>query len=77
MAEDKILKCKECGQQFTFTVGEQEFYTQKGFTNEPARCAPCRRARKKERTAMSSAPFQERPSFGGFSYRSSYDRGQY
>jgi hypothetical protein len=77
MAEDKSLKCKECGDPFVFTIGEQDFYSQKGFTNEPVRCPACRRTRKKERMAMSGSGFRERPSFGGFSYRSTYDRGQY
>jgi CxxC-x17-CxxC domain-containing protein len=31
---------------FVFTSGEQEFYAQKGFTNEPSRCPSCRQARK-------------------------------
>ena len=44
--EDKKLVCKDCGQDFLFTVGEQEFYKEKGFDNEPVRCADCRRARK-------------------------------
>ncbi len=77
MAMDKTLKCKECGEQFTFTTGEQEFYALKGFTNEPVRCANCRRERKRERTSMGGAAFRERPSFGGFSFRTSYDRSQY
>ncbi len=46
MFEDKTLVCKECGQDFTFTAGEQEFYAEKGFQNEPARCKPCRDQRK-------------------------------
>ena len=46
MYEDKILKCKECGAEFVFTAGEQEFYAEKGFTNEPQRCKACRNARK-------------------------------
>ena len=46
MYEDKTLKCKECGQEFVFTAGEQEFYEEKGFTNEPQRCKACRTARK-------------------------------
>jgi CxxC-x17-CxxC domain-containing protein len=46
MFEDKTLVCKECGGEFVFTVGEQEFYAEKGFQNEPARCKPCRDARK-------------------------------
>ena len=43
---DKTLTCRDCGQQFVFTAGEQEFYAEKGFTNEPTRCPDCRRARK-------------------------------
>ncbi len=46
MYEDKILVCKDCGQEFTFTAGEQEFYAEKGFVNEPQRCKACRDARK-------------------------------
>jgi CxxC-x17-CxxC domain-containing protein len=46
MYEDKILNCRECGQEFVFSAGEQEFYAQKGFENEPARCPECRAARK-------------------------------
>ena len=44
--EDKKLVCKDCRSEFIFTVGEQEFYKEKGFDNEPVRCADCRRARK-------------------------------
>ena len=46
MYEDKTLTCKECGNKFVFTAGEQEFYAEKGFTNEPQRCGACRDARK-------------------------------
>lgn len=46
MYEDKTLKCKECGADFVFTAGEQEFYAENGFTNEPKRCKACRDARK-------------------------------
>ncbi len=46
MYEDKTLKCKECGAEFIFTAGEQEFYAEKGFENEPQRCKECRIARK-------------------------------
>lgn len=46
---DKILTCKDCGKEFTFTEGEQAFYAEKGFTNEPARCPECRKARKAAR----------------------------
>lgn len=43
---DKTLRCRECGQDFVFTAGEQEFYQQKGLMNEPARCPTCRAARR-------------------------------
>ena len=46
MYEDKTLKCKECGAEFVFTAGEQEFYAERGFQNEPQRCKACRDARK-------------------------------
>ena len=46
MYEDKTLVCKECGQEFVFTAGEQEFYAERGFQNEPQRCKACRDARK-------------------------------
>ena len=46
MYEDKTLKCKECGADFIFTAGEQEFYAEKGFQNEPQRCKECRNAKK-------------------------------
>ena len=45
---DKTLTCVECGNEFTFTVGEQEFFASKGFTNEPGRCTQCRGARRSQ-----------------------------
>lgn len=49
MAADKTLVCKDCGKEFVFTEGEQAFYEEKGFTNEPARCPDCRKAKKQAR----------------------------
>ena len=46
---DKTLTCRDCGRTFTFTAGEQEFYAQRGYTNEPGRCPECRAARKAQR----------------------------
>lgn len=53
--EDKTLVCKECGSEFVFTVQEQQFYAEKGFQNEPARCLTCRRARKQQMNSRSKA----------------------
>ena len=46
--EDRTLICQDCGSEFTFTVGEQEFYKEKGFENEPKRCPDCRRKKKQQ-----------------------------
>ncbi len=46
MYNDKTLSCKDCGREFVFSASEQEFYAEKGFTNEPGRCPECRSARK-------------------------------
>lgn len=51
---DKNLTCKDCGVEFVFTEGEQAFYAEKGFENEPQRCPDCRRARKQARNNRSS-----------------------
>jgi CxxC-x17-CxxC domain-containing protein len=44
--QDRTLTCRDCGQEFTFTASEQEFFAQRGFTNDPSRCPECRAARK-------------------------------
>jgi CxxC-x17-CxxC domain-containing protein len=49
MYEDKTIKCVDCGNDFVFTAGEQEWYAEKGLTNEPKRCPDCRRAKKAQR----------------------------
>ena len=48
MKEDKTLTCCECGNEFTFTASEQEFYAEKGLTNKPKRCPKCRKIKKQQ-----------------------------
>jgi CxxC-x17-CxxC domain-containing protein len=75
---DKTMTCRDCGEAFTFTSGEQEFYEQKGFTNEPTRCPSCRQARKQSRNSGGDS-YGSRDSYGGgSSYGGGYssDRGQ-
>ena len=47
---DKNLVCRECGTEFLFTEGEQEFYQKRGLLNEPSRCPDCRAARRRTRS---------------------------
>jgi CxxC-x17-CxxC domain-containing protein len=46
---DKILTCRDCGIEFVFTAGEQQFYESKGLLNAPGRCPECRQLRREGR----------------------------
>ena len=62
--QDKSIQCSDCGTTFTFSAKDQEFFQQKGFTNEPKRCPTCRQSRKAERgggTANYGGPRQTFP----------------
>lgn len=48
MFSDKTLTCRDCGCEFVFSASEQDFFAEKGFTNEPSRCPQCRSARKQQ-----------------------------
>ena len=43
---DIAFQCTDCGAEFLFTVGEQEFHAARGFTNQPKRCTACCHARR-------------------------------
>lgn len=43
--QDRILKCVDCAADFVFTAGEQQFYYEKEFRNEPKRCKTCKAKR--------------------------------
>src|SRR5918998_968299 len=47
---DRTITCRDCGEAFTFTAGEQAFYQERGYS-EPQRCANCRAERKAQRAA--------------------------
>lgn len=64
---DKTITCRDCGMDFVFTAGEQEFYAQKGFTNEPTRCPSCRQARKASGGGRSGGS-----NYGGYGTRETY-----
>jgi CxxC-x17-CxxC domain-containing protein len=49
---DRILTCVDCGGEFVFTAGEQLFFQDKQFKNDPKRCKPC----KSRRAHGSAAP---------------------
>src|SRR2546422_4328524 len=44
--QDKTLTCRDCGREFIWTAGEQEFYAARGLQNAPTRCPEDRAARR-------------------------------
>ncbi len=67
---DKVLQCRDCGNEFVFSAGEQEFYATRGFS-EPTRCPECRAARKAQRESGGSAGGGYRESGGSYGSGSS------
>jgi CxxC-x17-CxxC domain-containing protein len=43
--QDRVLKCVDCAADFVFTAGEQQFYHDRDFRNEPKRCRNCKAKR--------------------------------
>ena len=65
MPGDATLTCRDCGQAFTFTSGEQDFYASRGYS-EPSRCPDCRAARKAEREQGGGGGYSSYSGGGGY-----------
>ena len=59
MFQDRTLTCRDCGEPFVFSAGEQQFFSSKGLVNDPQRCPSCRSAAKHARTAGAPAGSRE------------------
>jgi len=57
--QDRTLHCIDCGTEFVWTAGEQSFFADKNFKNEPKRCRACK-AKRAERIATGSPGGRER-----------------
>ena len=57
--QDRILRCVDCGAEFVWTAGEQQFFADKNFKNEPKRCKGCK-AKRAARPAGGPAVGRER-----------------
>jgi CxxC-x17-CxxC domain-containing protein len=58
--QDKVLKCIDCDSDFVFTVGEQLFFRDKQFRNEPKRCKNCK-AKSKRLSVITASPGNKSP----------------
>ena len=56
--QDRTLQCVDCGSDFVFTAGEQLFFHDKQFKNEPRRCKPCK-TKRASAIGAGSAPYQK------------------
>lgn len=45
--QDQVLKCSDCGAEFSFSGRDQAFYRERGFS-PPRRCKTCRQKRKND-----------------------------
>jgi CxxC-x17-CxxC domain-containing protein len=63
---DRGITCVDCGQEFVFTAGEQEFYAQRGFSEAPKRCSSCRAARKVQRNGAGGTTGAGGGSYDGY-----------
>ena len=72
MYTDKTLTCRDCGQEFIFSAGEQEFFASRGLMNEPGRCPACRAARKSARPDSYGA--SDYSNAGGYDRSGGYER---
>ena len=61
--DDRLLKCADCNSEFVFTAGEQLFFHDKQFKNDPKRCKPC----KSRRSGLSAAANGTGPTPAGIS----------
>jgi len=61
--EDKIITCKDCGNEFVFSGREQQFFAEKGFQNQPQRCRDCRQVRRSQNGDQAVPRTSARPSF--------------
>jgi len=60
----KILICVECGQEFVFTTNAQEYFAEKGYTEDPKRCKHCYMIHKREKRVISSSTEAEKVDLG-------------
>src|SRR5581483_12380268 len=69
---DKTLTCRDCGQPFVFSAGEQEFYASRGLMNEPGRCPSCRQQRRSSSSSTGYASSGGYSAGGGYGQREMY-----
>ena len=52
---DRSIGCNDCGNDFTWTAGEQAFFRDKNLQNPPKRCKDCKQAKNERLAAIAAA----------------------
>lgn len=47
--QTKIMICADCQEEFVFTIAAQEYFAEKGYTEDPKLCKSCYMQRKREK----------------------------
>ena len=52
----RVLICCECGEEFVFTAAAQQYFAERGYTEDPKRCKACyTHFKKSQRSSKSTA----------------------
>ena len=54
--EPRVLICCECGEEFVFTAAAQQYFAERGYTEDPKRCKTCYTQLKKSQRSSSKLP---------------------
>ncbi|MDX9858259.1 MAG: zinc-ribbon domain-containing protein [candidate division Zixibacteria bacterium] len=54
--EPRVLICCDCGEEFVFTAGAQEYFAERGFSEDPKRCKACHTLYKKNQRLPQPQP---------------------
>ena len=61
--EPRVLICSECSQEFVFTIAAQEYFAERGYTEDPKRCKSCHTQFKREQRGRKATPVGARQDF--------------
>ncbi len=61
--QPKILICSECNEEFVFTVAAQQYFAERGYTEDPRRCKTCHTRFKKTQRDQKSGTIKRQPEF--------------
>jgi hypothetical protein len=59
--EPRVLICSDCGEEFVFTAAAQQYFIERGFTDDPKRCKSCHTGYKRNQRGSTPRQTVEQP----------------